>query len=199
MADTAIYNFVANDGEIVPVKAIDNGDGTYSLSQTNGSLRYAEASFSRPNNATPYSISDAVNDSTSAPTLMTLTDIARTIGGTGYIVKARLGTNQSTCTAQLRAYIHTVSNPTISNDNSPFVLAWANKSNRIGCITFPALATEGTGSDCAFANWETQGSNGVVPYITGSSKDLYINLETLSAFTPASGQAFYLEVWAEAN
>jgi hypothetical protein len=36
MADKTIYTFVDNNGEFVPIKAVDNGDGTYSLFSSTG-------------------------------------------------------------------------------------------------------------------------------------------------------------------
>lgn len=153
--------------------------------------------FSRPTNTDAYAAKDVIANSTSAPTVLTFTNAALENGGGGYILKARALTNQSTCVARLRLHLYRVA-PTAINDNALFTLLWENRANRIGTIDFPALSTEGSGSDCAYTIC-TPGSTapGNVPLeftCAADSKNLFGILETLDVFTPANAQAFYIEL-----
>jgi hypothetical protein len=136
-----------------------------------------------------------VSDSTSAPTVLTFADLARVNAGSGYIVKARLLTNQSTNVARFRLHLfHTA--PTAIADNAAHAILWANRANRIGYIDFPACQTEGTGSDAA----NSQEATVRLPFVcAAASRAVYGLLETLDAFTPASGQVIYIEITPDQN
>jgi hypothetical protein len=193
MGGAGVENLLTNN---LPVTGLA---GEAHVGQVGGTVLWAEATFTRPaENATPYSVNDIVSSGAGATVPITLSNIARVNGGTGYITKARLGTNQSTCTAQFRVWLYTVNNPTLAVDNAPHTLLWTNRASRLGYVDVPALATEGTGSDSAFGMWQID--NGPFAFVTASNdKNLYAVLETKSAFTPASGQAFYLEVFSDVN
>lgn len=151
--------------------------------------------LTRPSDSAPYAAKDAVSDSTSAPTVLTFAGMARVVGGSGYVTKARLMTNQSTNVARFKLHLfHTA--PTAINDNAPYTLLWANRAVRLGAIDFDATQTEGTGSDAASALNTTIRLAFVC---AAASSSLYGILETLDVFTPASGQLFYVELTAEGN
>lgn len=149
----------------------------------------------RPADTTAYAALDVVSDSTSAPTVITFTNVARVNNGNGYVVKARLMSDQTTLTSRLRLHLfHTA--PTAINDNSPYTLLYANRANRIGYCDFPAVATEGTGSTAASANIADLR---IAFVCAAADRNIYAFLETRDAFTPASGQKFYLELTADLN
>lgn len=176
----------------VDIASIDAGE-TH-IGEVGGRMNSASPSFSRPADTTAYAAKDAVSDSTSSPTVLSF-DLARVAAGSGYIVRALLITNQSTCTARFRLHLFRTS-PTAINDNSPQTLLWANRTASASYIDFSACATEGTGSDCA------QSLNDTVrlPVIfAGGSTTIYGLLETLDAFTPASGQSFTIKLNADVN
>jgi hypothetical protein len=151
--------------------------------------------LTRPADTTAYAAKDAVSDSTSAPTVLTFADLARVNAGSGYIVKARLMTNQSTNTARFRLHLYHTT-PTAINDNAAHTLLWANRANHIGYVDFAAAQTEGTGSDAA----NSQNDTVRMPFVCASgSRAVYGLLETLDAFTPASGQVIYIELTADLN
>lgn len=170
--------------------------GEYHIGQIGGQSIVVSGSFTRPNDATIYSSNDCVSNSTSSTTLVTFSGLSRTNGNSGYLVKARLITNQSTNTTNFRLYLYTVNNPVIAVDNAPFTLLWANRGNRIGYIDFSSLFTEGSGSDSASALNDT-----LRLHFTTASGDvsLYGALVAKSAFTPSSGQMFFIELSAEQN
>jgi len=150
----------------------------------------------RPSDTTAYSAKDCVSNSTSATTPITFTNAARIAGGTGYITKALLLSNQSTHTSNIRLWLYHASNVTVAVDNAPFTIMWANATPMEGYIDFPALTTEGTGGDSAYAL--CTGSPLAFNCATGD-RNLYGVLETLTAFTPASGQKFFIEITSEQN
>ena len=160
-----------------------------------GALVVATATFARPADTTAYAANDAVSNGDPS-VLMTFAGLARVAGGSGYITKARIVTDQSANTAAFRLWLYTISNPSVAADNAAFTLSWANRANRIGYIDFPALATEGTGSDSASALADTIR---LAFQCAAGSQALYALLETKSAFTPANAQNFYVELTAEQN
>jgi hypothetical protein len=153
-------------------------------------LASATAAFTRPADTNAYAANDAVANSTSAPAVLTFANLVRVGGQGGYITKARIWTDQSTCAARFRLHLWNVTQTPI-NDNAAFTLLWANRAAYVGSITFAAAATEGSGSDAAAAADATLR----LPFVaTGSLVGL---LETLDIFTPASGQRFFIELTAD--
>ncbi len=148
--------------------------------------------MTRPADTNAYTAGDVVSNSTSATTLIPVA-IGRKNGGTGFIVKASLVTNQSTCLYRFRVWLYRVSNPTVAADNAPLALLYANRSNRIGYIDLPAMTTQMSGSDSAAA------MNDTIRHAFDCAADdsnIYCVLQALDGFTPASGQKFWLELQA---
>jgi len=152
------------------------------------------ASFARPADTTAYAINDAVSDSTSAPTILTFANAARANGGSGYIVKAELCTDQAACVAAFRLHLFTTI-VTPYNDNAAYTALYANRASRVGYIDFPAVAQEGAGSTSAFALWLGQ----LLYVCDAAATSLYGLLETKSIFTPASAQAFNIKLGVDRN
>lgn len=169
------------------------------LGEVGGLIKSVAVQFAKETGTAAYAVNDTVSNSVSSPSVLTFSNIARTNGGSGYIVKARLMTDQPTCTAQFRLHLY-MCPPSAQADNGQFNLAWANDGIRLGYIDFPALFTEGTGSTAATAI-VTPG-NGNLPLAfncTGTVSSIYGILETLSVFTPISAQNFYLKLSADLN
>ena len=180
-----------NSGLGYPIDVNLDASGNFKVA---GNMSSASATLTRPSDTTAYAAKDVVTDSTSSPTVLEFSDIANVVGGSGYIVKAILLTNQSTNTSRFRLHLYHTA-PTAINDNSPFTLLWANRVNRIGYLDFVACSTEGTGSDMA----QSQSDTVRLPFITSATKHLYGLLESLDAFTPASAQLFYIVLNADVN
>lgn len=151
-------------------------------------------SFARPADTTAYAINDAVANSTSAPTILTFANAGRVIGGSGYIVKAELCTDQAACVAAFRLHLFTAS-VTPYNDNAAYTALYANRASRVGYIDFPAVSQEGSGSTSAFALWIGQ----LLYVCDASATSLYGLLETKTAFTPASAQNFNIKLGVDRN
>lgn len=153
--------------------------------------------LTRPADVLAYAALDVVSNSVSSGTVLTFPNLARKIGGSGYITKARISTNQGANLAVFRLHLFAVSPDagTNLNDNVAYTQLFANKDKAIGTIDFPAMATEGGGSDSARA----MNSDIRLAFANSSSANIIGILETLSAFTPVSGQQFYIELTAEQN
>ena len=119
------------------------------IGETGGRTVRNATTFARPADTTAYAALDTVSTSTSAPVVITFSNMARINAGSGYITKARIMTDQKTNTARFRLHLfHTA--PTLTNDNAAFPLLWADRANRVGKIDFGAMTTEdATNSTCA--------------------------------------------------
>lgn len=150
------------------------------------------ASFTRPANTTAYTAEDAVNDNTSTPHIMSFSSSEVTMmAGQDIIIKSlKVTTDNATVTnGSFRLYL-CKSSQTITADNTPQTLLYANRANRIGYIDF-TLATGGSGSDCG----EAVITGETIPFKL-TSGSFYGYLVAKAAYTPASGQNFNLEVEA---
>lgn len=183
--DTASVLVDASAGDSITIK------GSVTQIAANSRLSTIGVSFARPANTTAYAALDTVSDSTSAPSVLTF---ATNTSTQGYITKARLMSNNvATAGVVFRLHLYHTA-PTAINDNSPFALLYANRANKIGMLDFPSTATEGTGSDSI----RTQNITDRLPFIT-SGTAIYGILETLTVFTPASAQQFYVELTLDMN
>ena len=155
--------------------------------------------FNRPADTTAYTAKDAISNSTSAPSVLTFANITHDWSQAGYITKARIMTNKATWASTNAAVfkLHLFHEaPTAINDNSPYTLLFANRTRRIGTITFSALSTEGTGSDCANTIW-----TGALYFESKESNNTIYGLLEVDSFsgtlTPDSAQTFYIELSAD--
>jgi len=150
----------------------------------------------RPANTLQYTAGDAISADTSDSDTTPLRSLAvgRVTGGSGTLAKFRLMTDQAACVATIRIHLYTVAAPTgaIVGDNVPMTLLYANKAQRIGHIDLPALATStvaGASTGAATQDLDTR----MEIKCAAGNQNIYYRLETLTTFTPASGQRFYLE------
>jgi hypothetical protein len=164
-----------------------------------------QAELTRPADTTAYTIGDVITNSTSAPTLFTLLPTTSSYGsttssnGTGYITKIRVfsdNVNVSTASAIFRLHLYH-STVTATNDNAPMAVLYANRDKKIGVVDTIAFRT-GTGSNTGAY---THNIIDRLPFTINnfSTYPIYCVIETLTGFTPASGQKFWVEVTADMN
>jgi len=217
MADKTLLLGNAN----IPLLFHDNGDGTYSvgadvvltladeITLVAGEAHIGEVGSrsivvsdetTRPANTTAYTAGDAIGATTSDSGTTALRSLAvgRVVAGSGYLTKFRLMTDQVACVATIRIHFYNVAAPAgaIPGDNVPMTLLYLNKAQRLGHIDMPALATStvtGTSTAAAAQDFATR----MEFKCAAADQNIYYRLETLSAFTPASGQKIYLECAAE--
>lgn len=169
--------------------------GENHIGAVSGQGTVVAVTLTRPADTTAYAALDTIADSTSAPTIISFANVARVNAGTGYIVKARLETNQSTNVARFRLHLYHTT-PTAINDNAACTVLWANRANKIGFIDFDPAITEGTGSDVAI----TLNASARLKFTCATgSKTIYGILQTRDAFTPVSAQNFYIELTSEVD
>lgn len=144
-------------------------------------LTYYSVSFTRPNNATPYAQYDAVADSASAPTLLSI-KVKK-----GLIMTAKFATGKTSGTIPNGSFKVRLLNAPVTavNDNAAIPMLWANKAKGFADIDFTTLSG-GTGSDGVSA--KLQNLN-----IVNNWDTIYILVEAGAAYTPVALQEFYIE------
>lgn len=157
--------------------------------------------FTRPNNTTPYTAGDWVNDSVSAPTLLTIANCVRVNGGSGYIVGASLLTSKKSITPRWRIHVFntaTLTSGAIVNDNAPMVGKLADYDKRVNKFEMPSMTTpaDATNSDYSESwNYELR-----VPVVAAAgSTSLHFAFEPLDGFTPDAQETFRLVLLMDQN
>ena len=162
-------------------------------------LRHALVTRTRPSNVTAYAANDVIADTESSPTLITFANAAREDGGSGYVVAARLTTNQDTFDTPVRLHLYHDA-PTAIADNAAMAVLAADAGKKIGTLDFSTPASgEASASDAAEAASGLDGGLRLPFTCESDSNDLYGILETLEGFTPVSAQTFAVELVVDTN
>ncbi|MBA2704914.1 MAG: hypothetical protein H0U60_13815 [Blastocatellia bacterium] len=158
--------------------------------------------LTRPADTTAYTAKDAIANATTSPATLSFTGVARTTGGSGYIVKAMILTSLTTCVETFKLHLYNAA-PTALNDNAACTAPlYADAASYVGTILFPACATEGTGSTAAYAvavPGTTATANLPLKFVTNADANLYGLLEAVIGFTPASAQTFSIILSSEVD
>lgn len=198
-----IGKLAANSGvDIGDVDVTSIAAGENHLGEMGGALIKVSTEFTRPADTAIYTAGDVVSNSTSATTFMAFSSLGRVAAGSGYIVRASLTTDKKSITPRFRVHLFNALNSALSTavpaDNVPLIEKYADASFRLGSFDLPAMATaaDTTNSDMSRAM-----DNTLRHPVTfaAASQTLYAVLETLDAFTPASGQKFRLTLVLDAN
>ncbi len=138
--------------------------------------------FNRPANTTAYTANDAVNDNATAGGGSS-TELSWAVAATrGTLRRVRVKkTDQTVATPTLRLWLYDTVFASGAGDNEAFVHP---ATDSIGFVDI-AVTTAGTDDAVGWANAD-------IPF-TGAT--LYGQLQTLSAFTPASGETFTVDLW----
>jgi hypothetical protein len=162
------------------------------IGQVDGYRASATASFARPNDTTAYAANDAIANSTSAPTVLTFSNMARLIGGGGIIDKTLLLTDQTTWTARVRLHLYNAA-PTAINDNAGCTAPlYADRAGYQGYIDIPAPTTGGGSPTAAYqVNKDDR-----LEFVTAADRNLYGLPQILDAATPAAVQNFFFALGA---
>lgn len=164
---------------------------------TGSQIAAPTASFTRPSDTTAYTIGDVVCNSTSSPTILTFTGMARANGGSGVIVGASLvlGSNPTTKpTYDLFLFDTSV---TIDNDNSAFT---PTDAEMLKCVAVISLSVptvgdaSGTTTNCVYF------AIPMASYVCDASATaLYGVLVSRNAVTPTSADTYNLRLVASLN
>lgn len=145
----------------------------------------ATTTFTRPADTTAYASGDALSNSTSAGTQLTLT-----VGSANQpilIQKVALVTN-STTALSVEAWVAgaTLSAAT-ANDNAALNIDLNSMTKDVNSISLSETSS-------VSANSRMAASNLVIPVTCDASGNIYILLKLLGAYTPTSGQSFRILV-----
>lgn len=161
------------------------------MSDMFGEQIITKATITRPSNTTDYTAGDVISNSTSATTLMPF-NANFNAGGSGYITKIILKTNNPLFLTQIRLWLYKDSAYSVAVDNAANQITYAGKE--IGYIDMPVLQAVGTA--CAMSEW-----TGTFAYSNDPATNMiYGSLEIKTGvMTPVSGQQFSVEVTLERN
>jgi hypothetical protein len=168
--------------------------GEIHLGEVGGRAIRVSGSFTRPSNTTQYTANTNMADSTSAPTVNTITGCARANGGNGVILGASLidSANQTTA-GQFEAWVFDTT-WTPDNDNAAFTPTDAECANLVAIIplttSYVGDATSGAGGNRVY--FSDSVNRGFV--CGGGSTSLYWALVVRNAYTPVSGEIFTLRL-----
>jgi hypothetical protein len=170
--------------------------GEAHLGEVGGNLIAVSVEFTRPNDTTPYGVSDVVSDSVSATTMQALAAAARVAGGSGYIVGIRISTDKKSITPAFRLHLFNTTGATLAVDNAAYKEVYADAGKRVAYYDMPAMTTafDSTNSDMS----RTVDMTMRIPY-TCAVTTLYYVLETMTAFTPAGLEKFTVTVYLDRN
>lgn len=190
-------NFPISDrnGSAVTLRASADASG-YQASVIVSELLTPTQNFTRPADTTAYAAGDAVSNSTSSPTVLTFASMARANGMGGTIIGARLFiANKAAIAAEFHLLLFNAS-PTANNDNAAFALGSADLDAMVGFLMFtPSAMTDSGNGSYPFRAYDAV--NCPHPYrCGGSATSLYGLLTTRTAFTPASGTKFRVDLHA---
>ena len=199
--ETGILNMVYDKARTSLRTYMVGTSSTY-IGQVGSNVITSSASFYRPADSNIYAANDVINNSVTAPALITFTNASRIAGGTGDIVKALLYTTGTTLTARLRLWLY----PYVANalnDNAQLNLSLMAPDWRVGYIDFPALSIDGTASQVGkamvTAGWVPTTTLPLSYACADGSTTLYGMLETLDAFTPVTSTEFLILLTMKAN
>lgn len=170
--------------------------GESHLGSVGGDTKKATAEFTRPSNATPYAAKDVVGPAAGSA-FLAIADAGRIPGGSGYITKVRLETDQEANVVNFRVWFFSAFPATLINDNDPMGLVYADAAKRVGYVDIGAMTSEvAAAGDAAQAqNTEIRLAYECAVGVTG----LIFVVETPAIFTPGSAQKFFLSVTFERN
>jgi hypothetical protein len=175
----------------MPLRLIDNKDGTYSLAAlAGGRTKRVEASLTRPNNTTQYAAGDQV---TSSPAAALVFDaVGRFEGGTGIITDAVCvdSANQAT-KANLRLYLFDGdSAPTPNDDNAQWAPSDADLNRAFAYVELSAWEVGNPGAGGA-GNCASFVKNLNVPFQCGAGVDhIWGLLVERGTYTPVAQEQF---------
>ena len=154
-----------------------------------GYQKRVSAEFTRPSNTTAYTAWSSQSNSTTSPSPLTFSGMARANGGSGTILTAR-HIKSSTAINRFRLYLYRATIAGI-NDGAAYPTNYSNRLNRLGHIDFNSHEVGGTGSDSTaslarFVNLD---------YVCdAASTSIFGRLVNLDAYAPASGTQHTIEL-----
>lgn len=140
----------------------------------------------RPNDTNAYTAGDSLADSTSAPTVLTLADVAEKDGWAGVIrglTVAKSTATTTSCSFNVLLFRNTF---TAANDNAAFSPSDAQARTMIAGVNFLAADAQALALNAVWSR-----TNLDIPFVCEStSNDLYVAVVWTAAYTPAASEIF---------
>lgn len=154
--------------------------------------------FTRPADTTAYAAGDVVSDNTVTTTIQEIVNFGPANGTTGFIVGAKIATDLKSITPRIRVHLYSVATVTINGDNVAWMDLYVDTPKQLGWFDLPPMIT---GADTINSTLSSsQDMTLRIPVKLDSATDsIFFVLETLDAFTPASGQKLTLTLLGELN
>lgn len=147
-----------------------------------------------------YAVGDVISetDTDGSGTPWTFPAIARTDGASGYITKVEIISETSGLTARLVLFLYTAT-PTCELDDNAANTAtvWADRANRVGMISMPALEAIKTGASEAVATPSTTGNLPMAFTCASTADDLIGVLVTRDAFDQVDDKSIRIDLTVE--
>jgi hypothetical protein len=191
MATDVLPDFQGGGNQVIEASPVVCPDGFFT----------ASASFTRPADTTAYAAGDRVADSTSAATVLELTNVARGTLQAVRIERVRLRkTGPALTNAQFRVHLFRLL-PTVNvNDNGVFnassVLALADITGYVGSVDVTMDKAAVIGARGVGAPTTGSGITCEAAGTSGHETSLWAVIEALAAYTPASAETFTLTLEA---
>ncbi len=182
---------VASDQTALPVTPTAS---EVHLGEVGGRTVKVNSSFTRPADTAPYAAGDALADSTSAPTVNTVTNAARINAGSGVILNATLIDSAAVATAgSFEAWLFDTT-WTPDNDNAVFTPTDAELATLVCIVPFNVSyvghATVGAGGNRVYQSDPINRG-----FVCGAaSRNLFWALVVRNAFIPVSAEIFTLRL-----
>ena len=166
------------------------------MTMVRGSYTSVQVGKTRPANTTAYSANDVVSEHATTGTVWTFSNLARQHSTSGYIVKARIITDEVTGqTQRLRLYLFNAAPTGELDDNvASTTPQYADEAQTVGIIDFDALDNTISGADSSMSQRDDLRLS---VKAANTDRDIYGILVTLDAFTPVSGQQFTITLEME--
>jgi hypothetical protein len=152
--------------------------------------RTVTQSFTRPADTNAYTAGDTVNNSTSAPTVLTFTGMAREPGRGGTIQSAVLTMSSvASLAAELDLYLFDTA-PTMQSDNAPWTPSDSEIQSLVAIISFYSVLRRTSANNVQYV----AGSLGQSYTCLASTTNLFGLLVARNAYVPASAEQFTLRL-----
>lgn len=183
---------VLSSDQTIAVGSIAAGEAH--IGEVGGRTVKVNSSFTRPADTNTYAAGDALADSTSAPTVNTVTNAARINAGSGVILNATLLDSANVAAAgSFEVWIFDTT-WTPDNDNAVFTPTDAELATLVAIVPFNVSyvgdATVGAGGNRVYQSDPVNRG-----FVCGaSSRNLFWALVLRNAFTPVSAEIFTLRL-----
>lgn len=172
--------------------------GENHFGEVGGKATVINAELTRPANVLAYPANTVVSNSITTTTPLLVQNIFRVAGGSGYITGLKISTNKKSIVPRFRVHLFTVNTATLAADGVLYKKLYADKEKYIGYIELDPMTTAADATNSDMSEALIGNLNTLCVAATGS-RDLYLVLETLDAFTPANGQKIHATVFMDNN